>query len=120
MPGQQWTPGIRRITRDERERLQYVGSLLREKRVDEARDELLAMLQENEKSVATHLMLGSLYQNRRMFREAFDHFAYAIAVDPMEARAHFLAGSCALRLGDTAQAKTLIKTARDIDPKRVP
>jgi tetratricopeptide (TPR) repeat protein len=119
MPEQQFTPRVRRVVHDERERLQYVSSLLRERRADEARDELLAILERNNQSVPAHLMLGWFYQTRRKLPEALDHFNRAIKIDPMDARAHLLAGSCNLRVDDLAQAKSLINTALNLDPKLV-
>jgi tetratricopeptide (TPR) repeat protein len=119
MAEQQFTPRIRRVVHDERERLQYVSSLLREKRADEAHNELLAILERNDRSVPAHLMLGWFYQSRRRLTEALEHFNQAVKIDPMDARAHLLAGSCNLRMDNLPQAKNLIRTALDLDPKLV-
>jgi tetratricopeptide (TPR) repeat protein len=119
MPEQQWQPRIRRIDDNERERLQYVRSLMREQRVDEARDELLGMLQQNDKSVPTRLMLASLLQRQEAYAEALDQFKYAIAIDPMHVQAHLRAGVCCLKLNDNEQAKALLTTALDLDAKQV-
>ncbi len=116
----QWTPRIRRIDNDGQERLQYARSLIREKRVDEARDELLGILQQNDKLGRAHIMLGTLYQGQGLLAEALDHFKYAIAVDPMDVQAHRLAGTCNLRMNEPEQAKGFLKTALDLDPKQVP
>jgi hypothetical protein len=72
MPEQHWTPRIRRVNPNEQERLQFVGPLLREKRIDEARDELLSLLEQDARSVRAHLMLGALYQGQCMHAEALD------------------------------------------------
>lgn len=119
MSDQQWTPRIRRIDNEGPERLQYVRSLIREKRVDEARDELLAIIQQNDRSVRAHLMLSSLYQGQGLLAEALDHAQYAITIDPMDAQAHLRAGICSLRMNEVEQAKALLKSAVDIDPKLV-
>ena len=119
MPEQQWTPQIRRVNPNEQEWLQFAGSLLREKRIDEARDELLGILQQNERSVAAHLMLAALYQGQRMFTEALGHCRYALAIDPMNAAAHQRAGACCLRLNEFDEARGLLQTALDLDPKNI-
>ncbi len=119
MSEHQWTPRIRRIDNDERERFQYIGSLIREKRSEEARDELLAVLQQNDKSTRAHLMLGSLYQEQGLLAEALDHFKHAMTIDPMDAQAYLRAGTCSLRMNELDQAKSLLKAALDLDPKLI-
>ena len=115
MPEQHWTPRIRRVNPNEQERLQFAASLLRERRIDEARDELLSILQEDDRSVRAHLMLGALYQGQRMHTEALDHFRHAIAIDPMNGAAHQRAGTCCLRLNEFDEARSLLRTALDLD-----
>lgn len=115
---QQWTPRVRRVSGGDRERMQYVVSLMREQRFDEARDELLATLQEDDRSIPAHMMLGSLYLRQRMHADALDEFKHAIEIDPMHIQAHIRAGTCCLRLKDTDQAKALLQTALDLDPKQ--
>jgi tetratricopeptide (TPR) repeat protein len=119
MSDQQWTPRIRRIDNEGQERLQYVRSLIQEKRVDEARDELLSILEQNDKLGRAHLMLGSLYQGQGLLGEGLEHFKYAIAIDPMDAQAHLRAGICSLRMNRLEDARGLLKTALDLDPKLV-
>jgi tetratricopeptide (TPR) repeat protein len=114
-----WSPRVRRVEGIGRERLQYAVSLMREQRFDEARDELLGLLHEDEKSVQARMMLGSLYMRQQMLSDALDQFKYAIEVDPMQAPAHVRAGSCCLRLNDIEQARALLQTGLDLDPKQV-
>src|ERR1700721_1824039 len=116
MQGEQWTRQIRRVNPDEQERLQFAASLLRERRLDEARDELLAILQQNEGSVRAHMMLGVLYQGQRMHAEALEHFRFAVSIDPMNAAAHQRAGSCCLRLNQLEEAGGLLETALHLEP----
>ncbi len=113
-----WTPSVRRVNSDARERLQYVVSLMREDRFDEARDELLTMLQEDEKSTQARMMLGSLYLRQEMHSDALDQFKQVIANDPLQVQAHVWAGTCCLRLNDLDQAKALLQTALDLDSKQ--
>jgi len=119
MSDQEWQPRIRRIDADGRERLQYIRSLMRDQQIDAARDELLSMLQENDKSVPARLMLGSLYQSQNLLGDALDQYKYAIAVDPMHVQAHLRAGTCCLQMNDVEQARSLISTVLDLDPKQV-
>ena len=119
MPEQAWTPRIRRIDNDGQERLQYVRSLIRERRVDDARAELLSIIEQNDQSIRAHCMLGTLYQGQNMLAEAMDHFQYAVGIDPMDAQAQLLAGVCALRMNELGQAQAMLKTAIDLDPKMV-
>ena len=119
MSDQPWTPRIRRIDNDGQERLQYVRSLIQEKRVDEARDELLSILEQNDKLGRAHLMLGSVYQGQGLLAEALQHFKYAIEIDPMDAQAHLRAGICSLRMNQFEDARALLKSALDLDPKMV-
>jgi tetratricopeptide (TPR) repeat protein len=115
---QEWTPRVQRVTGGARERLQYVSSLLREDRLDEARDELLTMLHDDDKFVPARMMLGGLYMRQKLHSDALDQFKYAIELDPMQVQAHVRAGACCVRLQDFAYAQQLLQTALDLDPKQ--
>jgi tetratricopeptide (TPR) repeat protein len=116
---EQFTPRVRRVADDERQRMQYVTALLREKRIDEAREALLSIIKDNDKSVSARLLLGFLYQRQRMLPDALEQFRQAMTIDPMEPRGHLLAGLCTMRMGDNEGARRLIQTAIDLDPKLV-
>jgi tetratricopeptide (TPR) repeat protein len=109
---------IRRVTGRARERLQYVASLMRDKRMDDARDELLAILHEDEKFILARMMLGGLYMAQQLHTDAFDQFKYAIDIDPLQVQPHIRAGMCCFLLNDLDQARSLLQTALDLDPKQ--
>jgi tetratricopeptide (TPR) repeat protein len=117
MPEKQWQLRIRRVEDNEQEHLQYVRSLMREQRLDEAREELLAILEQNDKSYSARILYGSLLQRQGAYAEALDQFEYAIGIDPMETQAHLRAGVCCLRMNDIEQARSLLGTALELDPK---
>ena len=123
MPEQEWTPRVRRVNTGGggggRERLQYAVSLLREDRFDEARDELLSILQQDRRSIPARMMLGQIFMRQQMHADALDEFKQAIAIDPLQVQPHVRAGNCCLRMSDIEQAKALFQTALDLDPKQV-
>lgn len=120
MPEQEWTPRVRRVNSGGgRERLQYAVSLIREERLDEARDELLSILREDRRSIPARMMLGQVYLRQQMHSDALDEFKQAIAIDPLQVQPHVRAGTCCLRMNDIEQAKALFQTALDLDPKQV-
>jgi tetratricopeptide (TPR) repeat protein len=114
----EWSPRVRRAGGEDNERLQYVTSLMREERFDEARDELLEMLHEDEKSIQARMVLGSLYLRQQMHADALDQFRYAIAIEPLAAQPHVLAGTCCVKLHDLEEARALLQTALNLDPKQ--
>src|SRR4051794_8475068 len=109
--GQEWSPHVRRVEDDGDQRIKHAVSLMREEQFDEARDELLAILHENEKSTQARIMLGAVYLRQQMYIDALDQFKYAISIDPLTVHPHVLAGTCYLRMGDSEQARAALQTA---------
>ena len=118
MPEQEWTPRVRRVNSGGRERLQYVMSLMREQRHDEAQEELHAILEQDGRSVPARMMLGSLYLGQERTADALEQFKRVIQTDPTQAQAFVRAGTCCVRLDDLDQAKELLQRALDLDPKQ--
>ena len=116
--GQEWSPRVRRTGDESNDRLQHVGALMREEHFNDARDELLVLLHEDENSIPARMMLGAVYLRQQMHVDALDQFKYAIALEPMQVQAHVLAGTCCLRLNDIDAAQALLRTALDLDPKQ--
>ena len=115
----EWAPSVRRVSTDVRNRLQYVASLMREERFDDAHHELLVMLDEDNKSPQARMMLGAVYLRQEKHADALDQFKQVIEIEPMQAQAHVWAGMCSLRLSDVDQASAYFQTALDLDPKQI-
>jgi tetratricopeptide (TPR) repeat protein len=112
-----WTPRIRRVASgNEQERLIYAASLMRERKFDEAGEELKRILDQNDRSFGATLGLGITYMATRRQREALSCFAKAIELDPTNAQAPLRAGFAAVGLGEREQAASYFTTSLQIDP----
>jgi tetratricopeptide (TPR) repeat protein len=117
---QEWTPRVRRVEvgAHEPDRIKYVVSLIREDRLDEAMDEVLSILRQDENAVQARMLLGAVHLRRQSHAEALEQFRRVIAIDPMVVQAHIRAGACCLRLDDVEEARRLLQTALDLDRKQ--
>jgi len=61
--------------------------------------------------------LGLIYQHRRNYTQALQHFQAAVKIDPTEADAHFQLGRIAREQGRTADALASFETVLKLDPK---
>ena len=119
MVNSRWTPRIRRVASgNEQERLIYAASLLRERKFDEAGDELRRILDQNERSLGATMGLGVTYLATRKLPEALSCFQKAMEIDPMDAQAPLRAGFAALGLGEREEAATYFAAALELDPSQ--
>jgi tetratricopeptide (TPR) repeat protein len=113
----QWTPRLRRVTDSERERLTYVGTLVRDRRLDDARSELESLLRQNARSFGANVSMGWVCNYQRKAAEALIYFKRAASIDPKRVQPHIMAGYCYLQLRDLDSARSSFEAALEIDPK---
>jgi tetratricopeptide (TPR) repeat protein len=119
MVNSRWTPRIRRVaTGNEQERLIYAASLLRERKFEEAGEELRRILDQNERSLGATMGLGVTYLATKKPQEALSCFQKAMEIDPMDAQAPLRAGFAALGLSERDQAAAYFATALELDPSQ--
>jgi len=117
MVNSRWTPRIRRVaTGNEQERLIYAVSLLRERKFEEAGEELRRILDQNERSLGATMGLGITYLATRKPQEALSCFQKAMEIDPMDAQPPLRAGFAAMGLGERDQAAIYFSSALELDP----
>jgi predicted TPR repeat methyltransferase len=92
-------------------------ALCDERRWEEARAALVALLAEQPANVAAWFRLGNVCAEQGHDNEALDCFARAVALDPAHARAWNNLGSASQRLGRGDEALAAYRTAHDADPK---
>jgi len=110
-----WNPQIRRLAESERHQLLYANSLFRERRIDEARAEVEAILRVNEKSIPATVAVGITYIAQRRAKDALQCFERAIDLDPMAPGPLILAGFAQLSLGNLERAEASFRGALDLD-----
>ena len=117
MVNSRWTPRIRRVaTGNEQERLIYAASLLRERKFEEAGEELKRILDQNDRSLGATMGLGITYLATKKPQEALTCFVKAMEIDPMDAQAALRAGFAALAVGEREQAASYFTSALQLDP----
>jgi Tfp pilus assembly protein PilF len=116
MASSQWTPRIRRVSGNDQERLMYAASLLRERKFEEAREELEKILDQDDSSLPATMALGIAYQALRKPKEALSSFRRAMEIDPKNAQAPLQAGFAALAGSDQENATFYFNSALQIDP----
>lgn len=113
----EWAPRIKRVSGNERAQLAFSMTLVRDRRFDEAREELEKVLEANPSSFQGRLLLGIANLGVRQFKDALAHFKKATTLDPLNAQAVQLAGTAYLLLNNNEQAGEMFKAALEIDPK---
>ncbi len=78
--------------------------------------EAKAVLERNRYASSAYSVLAQVLEEQRRFAEALEFAEKAVAVDPLDWDAHFLAGRNALNVGDDEKAKQYLKAAEKGDP----
>jgi tetratricopeptide (TPR) repeat protein len=113
----EWKPKVTRVSADQRERVIFANSLIRERKFNEAKQELETILANDSNSYSAHMGLGLILQAQGQYEGAVQYFQRAKALDSRQAQPLYLAGLCELRLGDLDKAETLLTGAAELDPK---
>lgn len=77
--------------------------------------EVKAVLARNRWASSAYAVLGRILEEQRRFAEALEFAEKAVAVDPLDWDAHFLAGRNALNVGDDAKAEKYLRAAEKGD-----
>ncbi len=115
----EWTPKVRRVSADQRERMVFANSLIRERKFKEAQQELETILAKDTHSYTAHMGLGLILQAQGQYEGAIQYFERAKALDAMQAQPLYLSGICQLRMGDLDKAEKSLTTAAKLD-RRLP
>jgi tetratricopeptide (TPR) repeat protein len=78
--------------------------------------EVKSILERNKYAASAYAVLAHVLEEQRRFAEALAFAEKAVAVDPIDWDAHFLAGRNALNIGDDAKAEKFLKDAEKRDP----
>jgi tetratricopeptide (TPR) repeat protein len=78
--------------------------------------EVKAVLGRNRYAAPAYSFVASVLEEQRRFEEALAFAEKAVATDPIDWDAHFLAGRNALNVGDDAKAEKYLKAAEKGDP----
>ena len=113
----EWAPKVTRVSADQRERMIFANSLIREKKFEDAKQELETLLAKDPNSYNVHMGLGLILQAQGQYEGAVQYFQRAKTLDSMQAQPLYLAGICELRLGNLDKAETLLTGAAELDPK---
>ena len=114
-----WTPRVRRVVANsEQERLTYAGSLLRERKFEEAGEAFEQVLEQNDRSLGALLGLGITHLASRKPAEALTYLTKAMEVDPLTPQAPLQAGVAALALGELEQAQAYFSNALQLEPSQ--
>jgi cytochrome c-type biogenesis protein CcmH/NrfG len=113
----EWKPRVRKLAGGEREEMQFINSLVKEQRYDEAQEQLEAFLEKNKTSFAATVAMGRLFQKKKQFKDAVIWYERAAKLDPMQAQAPMRAGLSYLRLEDLDKAEAAFQRALDLDGK---
>ena len=115
-----FTPKIKKVEKNNRERIKLAYSLVKEKRFDEALSEFEAILQTDPKAKAAHMGAGNMLVRQQRTDEALAHFQAVMKLDPLMVQAPIAAGKVYVRRGELELARSEFQTALDIDPKCIP
>ena len=113
----EWTPKVKRVSADQRERMIFANSLIRERKFKEAKQELEVILAKDPNSYGAHMSLGLILQVQGEFEGAIQYFDRAKALDSMRVQPIYLTGVCQLRMGDLDKAEESLTAAAELDPK---
>lgn len=78
--------------------------------------EAKAVLDRNRYASSAYSVLAHVMEEQRRFAEALEFAEKAVAVDPLDWDAHFLAGRNALNVGDDEKAEKYLRAAEKDDP----
>jgi tetratricopeptide (TPR) repeat protein len=97
--------------------LTTLGRLMRRSgQLDQAVNYLGKALQSNQESFDCYIELGRVYQDRRQYSTALDAFQQAIAIEPGNAKAYYLAGQTLKAAKDYTAAEEMLQTAAKLAP----
>ncbi|MGF1641571.1 MAG: tetratricopeptide repeat protein [Rhodospirillales bacterium] len=113
----EWTPKVRRVSADQRERMVFANALIRERRFKEAQQELEGILSGDPNSYSAHMGLGLVLQAQGLYDDAIRYFERARGLDAMQAQPHYLIGVCRMRQGDLDAAEASLTAAAKLDAK---
>src|SRR4051812_31456629 len=121
MAEREWKPQIRKVSAaggNERQRLQAVHAMIRDKRFEEAHEELSQLIRENGKAFGPHFMMSVLYQRQRKFSEGLDSLKNALAIEPKNVQALIRAGQYSLFLDKdkSNNAEGYFSQALEVEP----
>src|SRR5215813_2286110 len=109
-------PSVRRLGGDW-ETLVYAVSLLRDRRIDDARAEAERILQSNDRFLPAAVGIGITHLIQRKGREALQYFERAAAIDPMAPGPLVLSGFAHLSLSNLDRAEAAFRSALNLNPE---
>jgi predicted aspartyl protease/Flp pilus assembly protein TadD len=107
--------GVRAFAADKKER-ERAERALREGEFEEAEKLYRGLVEKDVKDISARLGLSYAQLKQRNLRDAYDNAARAIALNPLNARAHALLGSVLLAAGDFPVSVEEFKTALSFNP----
>lgn len=106
--------GSRALAADKKER-ERAERALREGEFESAEKMFRGLVEKDAKDIASRLGLSYAQLKQRNLRDAYDNAARAVALDPLNGRAHALLGSVLLAAGDFALSVEEFKTALSVN-----
>jgi predicted aspartyl protease/Tfp pilus assembly protein PilF len=104
-----------RASASEKKEQERAERALREGEFEAAEKMFRALVERDAKDIAARLGLSYTQLKQRNLRDAYDNAARAIALDPLNARAHSLLGSVLLAAGDFPVSVEEFKTALSVN-----